>query len=92
MYSSDDPVRVYQNCKFHDTQGRDSCAGACPYLLYRENALFLLKYSLLLRGIEQTKLVYRYDVPGSSTKIVNIMTPGTGSSLLGRGHISRIVK
>ena len=39
--SKDDQRWVYQNCKFHDPQGKVSCAGAWPYKSYSENALFL---------------------------------------------------
>ena len=52
--SNDDQGRVYQNCKFHDPRGRGSCARVWPYKLYSENALFFLKSSSLLPGINQT--------------------------------------
>ena len=45
---------VHWRCKFHDPRGRGSCARAWPYKLYSENALFFLKSSSLLPGINQT--------------------------------------
>ena len=56
--------RVYQNCKFHDPQGRDSCAGAWPYQSYSENVLFLFKNFSLLPGIYQTYQVCSIDAQG----------------------------
>ena len=49
----------------------------------------LLLYSQAL--IRQTKYVVMMIKEGS-TKIVNFMTPGAGVLVLGRGHISHIVK
>ena len=49
----------------------------------------LLLYSQAL--IRQTKYVVMMTIEGS-TKIVNFMTPGVGVLVLGRGHISHIVK
>ena len=49
----------------------------------------LLLYSQAL--IRQTKYVVMMTKEGS-TKIVNFMTPGAGILVLGRGHISHIVK
>ena len=49
----------------------------------------LLLYSQAL--IRQTKYVVIMTKEGS-TKIVNFMTPGVGVLVLGRGHISHIVK
>ena len=49
----------------------------------------LLLYSQAL--IRQTKYVVKMTTEGS-TKIVNFMTPGVGVLVLGRGHISHIVK
>ena len=49
----------------------------------------LLLYSQAL--IRQTKYVVMMNKEGS-TKIVNFMTPGVGVLVLGRGHISHIVK
>ena len=48
----------------------------------------LLYFQALIR---QTKYVVMMTKEGS-TKIVNFMTPGTGVLVLGRGHISHIVK
>ena len=56
--------------------------------------LYFLKRYLLLYSqalIRQTKYVVMMTKEGS-TKIVNFMTPGTGVLVLGRGHISHIVK
>ena len=61
MQSYDDQGRVYQNCKFHDPWGRGSCASALSYKSYSETALFLLKSSSLLPGIDQTNQVCSYD-------------------------------
>ena len=58
VFSNDDQGRVFQNCKFHDPQGRGFCARVWPYKSYSENALFLLKSSSLLPGIDQTNYVY----------------------------------
>ena len=33
VYSNDDQGRVYQNCNFHDPQGRCSCAREWPYVI-----------------------------------------------------------
>ena len=41
--------------------------------------------------MKQTKYVVMMNKEGS-TKIVNFMTPGVGVLVLGRGHISHIVK
>ena len=49
----------------------------------------LLLYSQAL--IRQTKYVVMMTKEGS-TKILNFMTPGAGVLVLGRGHISYIVK
>ena len=49
----------------------------------------LLLYSQAL--IRQTKYEVMMAKEGS-TKIVNFMTPGAGVLVLGRGHISHIVK
>ena len=49
----------------------------------------LLLYSQAL--IRQTKYVVMMTTE-RSTKIVNFMTPGVGVLVLGRGHISHIVK
>ena len=49
----------------------------------------LLLYSQAL--IRQTKYVVMMTKEGS-TKIVNFVTPGVGVFMLGRGHISHIVK
>ena len=49
----------------------------------------LLLYSQAL--IRQTKYVVMMTKEGSP-KIINIMTPGAGVLVLGRGHISHIVK
>ena len=38
---SDDQGLVYQNYKFHDTEGRGSYVGAWPYKSNNENALFI---------------------------------------------------
>ena len=49
----------------------------------------LLLYSQAL--IRQTKYIVMMTKEGS-TKIVNFMTPGAGVLVLGRGHISHIMK
>ena len=49
----------------------------------------ILLYSKAL--IRQTKYLVMMNKEGS-TKIVNFMTPGAGVLVLGRGHISHIVK
>ena len=49
---------VYQNCKFHDPRGRDSCEGDWPYKSYCDNALFLKKSFFLLPEIKQTNYVH----------------------------------
>ena len=41
LYGYDDQGKVYQIYIFHDPRDRGSCAGACLYKLYCENALFL---------------------------------------------------
>ena len=48
----------------------------------------LLYYQALIR---QTKYVVMMTKEGS-TKIVNFMTPGAGVLVLGRGHMSLIMK
>ena len=54
---------------------------------------FLKKNLLLYSGVwfRQTKCIGMIIKDGY-TKIVNFMTPGEGVLLLGRGHISHIVK
>ena len=76
--------RVYQNCKFHDPRGRGSCSRVWQYTCksYSENALFLLKSSSLLPGIDQTNYVYSIDDQGR-------VYPGAGVLLIGGGHISQ---
>ena len=93
MCSNDDQGKVYKiiNYKFHDPQCRGSCARTLPYKSYSENALFLLKSSIL-RDIDQTNCVYFDDDQGRVCKIVNFMTYGAGVLVLGCGHISHIVK
>ena len=51
----------YQNYKFHDPEGRDSCTRVWPYKSFSENALFLRKSSSLLPGIDQTTEEYSND-------------------------------
>ena len=55
--------------------------------MYFLKNLFLYSQAL----IRQTKYVVMMTKEGS-TKIVNFITPGAGVLLLGRGHISHIVK
>ena len=43
---------------FMTPRGRGFCARVWPYKSYSENALFLLKSSSLLPGIDQTNYVY----------------------------------
>ena len=54
---------------------------------------YFLKSLLLYSGawLRQTKCIVMMAKEGS-TKIVNFMTPGAGVLVLGRGHISHIVK
>ena len=54
--------------------------------MYFLKNLFLYSQAL----IRQTKYVVMMTKEGS--KIVNFMTPGAGVLVLGRGHISHIVK
>ena len=55
LYRYDYQGSVYQNYTFHDPRVRGSCAGAWPYLKsYCKNAFFLLKYSSLLPGMDQS--------------------------------------
>ena len=63
-----------------------------PYKLYSENALFFLKSSSLLPGIDQTNQVCGNDDQGKVYKNCRFKDPGAGVLVLGRGHISRIVK
>ena len=60
---------------------------------YIENASFLLKNQLLYSQaqIKQSKYIIMMIKKGFS-KVVNFMTPGAGVLVLGRGHISLIVK
>ena len=55
--------------------------------------MYFLKNLLLSSQalIRQTKYVVMMTKEGS-TEIVNFMTPGAGFLVLGRGHISHIVK
>ena len=55
--------------------------------------MYLLKYLPFYSQawIRQTKYVVMMTKEGS-TKILNFMTPGAGVLVLGRGHISHIVK
>ena len=54
IYKIYDQGRIYENCKFHDAQGKDSFATAWLYESYIENALFLLKSFFLFPGIDHT--------------------------------------
>ena len=54
---------------------------------YSENALFVLKMSSLLLGIDQPNLGYSKDDQGRSTLIVTFMTPEAGFFVQGHGHI-----
>ena len=85
MYSNDDQGRVHLNCKFHDPQGRDSCAGAWPY---RKDAMFLLLFlSTLEHGSDKLSKKQKKTKEGSA-KIVNFITIGAGGHMLERGYIS----
>ena len=53
VYSNDNEGRVYQNCKFHDPRGKDSCARAWPYKSYSENAFIIISLKIL------------FSIPGS---------------------------
>ena len=55
--------------------------------------MYFFKNLLLNSGawFRQTKCIVMMTKEGS-TKIVNFMTPGAGVVVLGRGHISHIVK
>ena len=53
---------------------------------------FLKKSSSLLPGVDQTNQVCSNDDQGRVYQNVNFMTPEAGVLVLGRGHISRIVK
>ena len=83
---------VCQNWKFHELQGRGSCAKVCPYKSYSENTLFLLNL-LLYSGawFIQTMCIVIMTEEGS-TKIVNFMTSGLGVLVLRCGHMSYMVK
>ena len=67
-------------------QRKDNFGVKCLKLMYFLKILF---YSQAL--IRQTKYVVMMTNEGS-TKIVNFMTPGAGVLLLGRGHVSHLVK
>ena len=56
------------------------------------NLLYFFKQSSLLPGIDQANQLCSNDKKEGFTKIVNFMTPGAGVLVLGRGHISHIVK
>ena len=65
-------------CKFRSSSARDSgsCARAWPYIkLYSENALFYLKSSSLLPGINQTIYLYSYDDLGKVHQSCNFYDP-----------------
>ena len=48
-------VKITKNRKFQDPRGKGSGARVWPYISCSENALFILKSSFLLQGIDQTK-------------------------------------
>ena len=78
---------------FMTPRSRSSCARVMPYTLYSEKTSFLKKSSSPPQAyIRQTKNINIMIVKDGSTKVVNFMTPGTGGLVLGRGHISHIVK
>ena len=91
VYSNDDQGRVYQNCNFHDPPSKGSCARAWPNMsmeMQFSHKNHLLYFQALIKGI---KYIVTMTKKGS-TKIVNFMTPGAGVFVLGRGHISHLVK
>ena len=57
-------------------------------LLYFFNNLLLYSHA----GIDQTTKYVVMMTKEGFTKIINFMTPGAGVLVLGRGHISHIVK
>ena len=67
----------------HFPRGKGYCARAWPY---NENALFLLKSSSLLPGIDKTKWVKINDEIRRVYQIVNFITPFARVIVLGRGH------
>ena len=77
IYSNDDQERVYQNCKFHDPQGKGCFATSWTYKSYIENAFFLWKSDKLkiCNVVIMTK--------EWSTTIVNFLTSGAGVFVLG---------
>ena len=79
IYSNDidDQGRVYQNCKFHDPQGKGCFARAWPCKSFSENALFLWKSDKqkICNVVIMTK--------EGSTTILNFMTSGAGVFVLG---------
>ena len=60
--------------------------GAWPYQSYSENALCFLNLLYSQAQIRQTKYIVMMTKEGS-TKIVNIIIPGAGVLVLGRGLI-----
>ena len=56
-----------------------------------KDVLFLVKSSFRPGMIRKTKYIVMMTKEGS-TKIVNFMTPGRAVLVLGRAHISHIVK
>ena len=76
-----------KNCKFHDPRGRGSCVG-CGHI----SDIFLKKSSSLPKRHRSDKVIYSNDNQGRVYEIVNFMTHGAGVLVLGRGHISHMVK
>ena len=68
---------------------RGYCAGAWPYKSYSENAFFISPPVYTWVWIRQIKYIVMMT-KGSSIKIVNYMTPGTGVLVLGHGHIVKM--
>ena len=73
LYSNDNQRRAYQNCKFHDPQGRDSCAGAWSWTCNISSPLLVYTRAL----IRQIKCIAKMTKERTS-KIVNLITIEAG--------------
>ena len=101
VYSNNDQWRIYQNCKFPDTQGRGSYARVWPNKSYSKNVLTIFYdwniADRLLNTFQSTNLKYSAKirqteyivmmVKEGSIEIVNFMNPGVGVVVVRCGHI-----
>ena len=78
MYSNDDKLKVYQNCKFHNPMGR---AYKCHISSLNSSLLWDRNLTTKSVGVMMTKERF--------TKIFNFITPEAGVLVLGHLRLGR---